>query len=361
VVIHLNSLQVRLRTKGSDRFSAPAEVVEIHASSAKLILTAVLAILLAAESQGQVASAPDANIPSANSPAQDAQGFLATIRASIFEKADTSAWRPLPISTFFSEGWDEVWTPSPKGSGGAPRFGWINAAAGHLTRAQFLTFAQGFNRAAAPDGYLGEYTLLTPLNRRLLIVTNVPFVLRNEVDSGLPILSPSPRGPRRFDSQTGFGDISITPRTLLHETKDFSMTAEMAVVTPTGTPPLAGSTTILIPAISFWNNVAGRFVVRGGIGVLFPTDGSEAESIGQLAVGQTLTDHDVPIVGDFTYYLSAVANTPLTNSELTRVTLTPGIRTHLGRNWSLLIGLPTPVTKERVADLGLICWFLKSW
>ena len=41
-------------------------------------------------------------------------------------------------------------------------------------------------------------------------------------------------------SQTGFGDISITPRVLLHETKDFSLTSELAVTIPTGTRPLAG-------------------------------------------------------------------------------------------------------------------------
>jgi hypothetical protein len=67
-----------------------------------------------------------------------------------------------------------------------------------------------------------------------------------------------------------------------------------------------------------------------------------------------LTDHKVPLFGDFTYYLSVVVNTPLSNGDLTRVTLTPGIRTHLGHDWYFLAGLPTPVTKERVADLGMI-------
>ena len=209
---------------------------------------------------------------------------------------------------------------------------------------------------------MGSYTLLTPLNRRLSIVTSIPFVLHNNVDSGLPINDPSfrPRGPTS-QNQTGFGDITITPRALLHETKDFSLTAEVAVVTPTGTQPLAGATTTLIPAVSFWNNIAGGVVIRGSIGVAFPTDGSGDESIGQLAVGQTVTDHDVPVFGDFTYYLATVVNTPLTNADQTRVTLTPGIRTHLGNDWYFLAGLPTPVTKQRVADLGLICWLMKSW
>jgi hypothetical protein len=35
--------------------------------------------------------------------------------------------------------------------------------------------------------------------------------------------------------------------------------------------------------------------------------------------------------------------------------------TCLGCDWYLLAGLPTPVTSERVADLGMILWFVKAW
>jgi hypothetical protein len=74
-----------------------------------------------------------------------------------------------------------------------------------------------------------------------------------------------------------------------------------------------------------------------------------------------VSGHDVPLIGDFTYYLAAVVTTPLANGDLTRVTLTPGIRTHLGHDWYFLAGLPVPITKERVADLGQICWFMRAW
>ena len=114
-------------------------------------------------------------------------------------------------------------------------------------------------------------------------------------------------------SHTGFGDITFTPRVLLHETKDFSLTAELAVLTPTGDRPLAGKTTVLTPAVGFWNNFAGGWVIRGGIGDAIPTDGGGENLISQLAVGQTLTEHDVPLLGDFTYYLSTVVNTPLSD------------------------------------------------
>jgi hypothetical protein len=32
-----------------------------------------------------------------------------------------------------------------------------------------------------------------------------------------------------------------------------------------------------------------------------------------------------------------------------------------GHDWYVLAGLPTPLTKQRVADLGMILWFMKAW
>jgi hypothetical protein len=43
----------------------------------------------------------------------------------------------------------------------------------------------------------------------------------------------------------------------------------------------------------------------------------------------------VPLFGDFTLYVSALANTPLAQGQRTSATLTPGLRTHLGRDWYL--------------------------
>ena len=44
-----------------------------------------------------------------------------------------------------------------------------------------------------------------------------------------------------------------------------------------------------------------------------------------------------------------------------RVTLTPGMRTHLGRDWYFLAGLPTPLASQRIGDIGMIFWFMKAW
>jgi hypothetical protein len=251
---------------------------------------------------------------------------------SIFGKPDPDTWRPLSCSTLFSEGWLEPWVPSPNGSGGAPRQGWINAADGNFYRLWWFTFAQSFNQGSSSNAYLGAYTLYTPLSRRLVLITNIPFVERNVVTSGLPLAGGPPRPRQMTRNQTTFGDLTFTPRVMLHETQDWSFTAEMAVTVPTGNQPLAGKTA-LTPAVGFWNNIAGRWVIRGAFGDLISLGGGGNNTlISQLAIGNTLTDHDVPLFGDFTLYVSAVADTPLSQGQRTSVTLTPGMRTHLGRD-----------------------------
>ena len=303
-------------------------------------------------------SCPAASVPSTDDWLEG--GHFETIAESIFGQPDPNCWHPLSLSSLFSEGWNESWVPSPSGSGGAPRQGWINAADGNLYRLTFFTFAQGFNNSPSSNAYLGANTILLPLSRRVELIVNTPFVLQNNAASGLPVIGSGPTSAPTTKSFTTFGDVSFTPRVLLYESKDFSLTAEVAVQTPTGNQPLAGNTSVT-PAFGFWNNFSGGWVVRGGMGVNLPTQSSGNDTlISQLAIGQTVTPHDVPLFGDFTYYLSAVAGTPLSSGETT-VSLTPGMRTHLGNDWYFLAGLPTPVTKQRVAELGMILWFMKAW
>jgi hypothetical protein len=95
---------------------------------------------------------------------------------------------------------------------------------------------------------------------------------------------------------------------------------------------------------------------------LIPLHGKNSNTIiSQLAIGQTLTDHDVRLLGDFTWYVSAVVESPTIQGKHTSMTLTPGIRTHLGNDWYFLAGLPTPVTSQRIGDIGMIFWFMKAW
>jgi hypothetical protein len=290
-------------------------------------------------------------------------GIFDTIAESVLGQPDPDTWRPLLLSTPFSEGWNEAWVPSPNGSGGAHRQGWIDAADGNFYRLWWFTFSQGFNQGNRSNAYLAAYTLYTPLSRRLLLITNIPFVEPNGVTGGLPIAG-GPSGSQTRTTtrnQTTFGDLTFTPRVMLHETQDFSLTSELAVTVPTGNQPLAGKTQ-LTPAVAFWYNFAGRWVIRGALGDQISLGGGGFDTlISQLAIGKTFTDHDVPLFGDFTLYVSALVDTPLRDGQRTNMRLTPGMRTHLGRDWYFLAGLPTPLTSARIGDIGMIFWFMKAW
>jgi hypothetical protein len=141
----------------------------IHQGPRVLIIAIALAVAIAAAAQAQTPSLPSPTPPSdfaslvgesetfvqptegvpfyyageASAPTafRVEMGLLDTITESICGKPDPDSWRPLPCSTLFSEGWLEPWVPSPNGSGGAPRQGWINAADGNLYRLWFFTFA----------------------------------------------------------------------------------------------------------------------------------------------------------------------------------------------------------------------------
>ncbi|MBI1325053.1 hypothetical protein GC170_17960 [bacterium] len=297
----------------------------------------------------------------ATGPQQVESRLFGTIFDSIFGPDAPETWHPLPFSTLLTEGWNESWVSSPNGSGGAPRQGWINAQDGNFYRLWWFTYSQGFNSAPKSDSFLGGYTLYSPFSRRFLLITNVPFYVRNVPESGQPFHHPANRDLPQGRPLSGVGNLMFTPRVLLHETQDLSVTAEMIVSTPTGTGPLGGSSTTLTPVLGFWTNVADGWVVRGGTGIQVPTRGGAESYINQLAVGQTLTGHDVPIIGDFTWYVSTLISTPLDNAGNSHVSLTPGFRSHVGNNWYLLGGLQVPVTKGRNNDLDMIFWFMKAW
>ena len=56
--------------------------------------------------------------------------------------------------------------------------------------------------------------------------------------------------------------------------------------------------------------------------------------------------------GDFTYYVSTVANSPINAGTATSITLTPGLRTHLGYDWYFLAGLPTPGDRRSASPIS---------
>ena len=85
-----------------------------------------------------------------------------TITESIFGQPDPNTWRPLPLSTLFSEGWLEPWAGAPAGQDGlTPRHGWLGAFDGVFYRL-WLTIFGYQNHLNAPfggDRYTGTYQI----------------------------------------------------------------------------------------------------------------------------------------------------------------------------------------------------------
>jgi hypothetical protein len=114
-------------------------------------------------------------------------GLLDLIRESMFAKRD-DLWRPLPVRTFFSEGWNEPWSATPHSSTGAPRQAFINAFDGVFYRLYLVSFSYYNNFEKNGSGYLGEYFLFAPISSRFQLRFDVPFIsLDHRVyDAGRP-------------------------------------------------------------------------------------------------------------------------------------------------------------------------------
>ena len=121
---------------------------------------------------------------------------LEVIRGSLFDDIYSpeaqARWTPLPLGTFFTEGWDQPFVnPTAAwrlaGTGGSPRHGWVNAFGGSFFRAWFFAFAydQGINRTTG-NGYVGQYTIFIPMNRRFEIHSDSHRLEQGRVESHVP-------------------------------------------------------------------------------------------------------------------------------------------------------------------------------
>jgi len=261
------------------------------------------------------------------------------VQQSICGPATDPVWTPLTIDTLFSEGWDEAWISPPSGSGGAPRMGWVNAADGHFNRNFIMDYlytdrVPGTTSASPHSNLnLGVFQFQSPLSRRLWISLDVPFPATSQSVNGVP-------------GKSSFGDFNVSTRVMLHETQDLSVNAGLGVRTDVGDPSTGTGQTRLYPQGQFWRDIGSGFVLRGGFGVDIATNPSLSPSatVSQLALGRFLTPHDAAPFGDLCLSLALVVRNNLGGNDPTSfVSLTPAIRTHLGRNYFLLAGWEVPV------------------
>lgn len=243
-----------------------------------------------------------------------------------------------PLSFWnFDDGWLESWIPPPNGELHLQRGGWVNTASGFFSREIDPTFSYFAGNSGTRDEYVGATNLFVPLNRRFQLGVFVPFV-------------DSLQGAGTLPSATSFGDVVITPQVMLEETETLSLSALLAIRTPTGETKTHNDKTILTPSLALWQDLPAGWQLRGGVGADFATHGGEGfDEIFDLnlATGRTLTRHEAAPFGDLTPYLSGNLNQFLGRSSFTNVSLTPGVRFFLGWHTYFITGVGVPVTNPK--------------
>src|SRR5208337_3197186 len=199
---------------------------------------------------------------------------LEVIRASLFDdiysKEAQARWTPLPLGTFFTEGWDQPFVlPTPgngglAGTGESPRFGWINQFGGINYRAWFFELFYA-NNVLGPhyrsngNQYIQDFTIFVPFNRRFEIQFDYLLIVSNKGGSN-----------NTYHGNTG--DTTISPRFQLSESKNFGQLFQTHFRTPTGAQDNGNGVASVAPEYSFWWNAYGNWVVRGATSVTVPTN-----------------------------------------------------------------------------------------
>lgn len=269
---------------------------------------------------------------------------------SLVGPLDTECWRPLTLAEFFTDGWE---SPYDSVDHHTPRQTWINSADGAFYRLAVLsgTWAQGTPEVV--DTANGSLFLFTPLNRRFEVGWFLPFT----------VTSPDPRSPATAATR-GTGDLTVAPRFLLAEDKHSSVTANCYVRCPTGSVLTGNGVASLSPDIEFWMNPTGRWVLRGGAGVTVPTNvtadnrpllesnpwtgfnlspGPFTSFDARLAGGVYVTPADAPVFKHLCGTVSTNFHTALSGGTTTYFSITPGMRTGIGRDWYVLAGFEVPL------------------
>jgi len=308
------------------------------------LLVTLVALLLAA---GPLHAAPPRN---ASPPCPIPDTRLELWRESLIGPLETECWTPLRVSEFFSDGWDR---PYDSIDHRVPRQTWINSADGAFYRLAVIsgTWAQGTTEVS--DTANGSLFLFTPFNRRFEIGWFLPFSL----------IAPNPASPATSTTR-GTGDLTVAARFLLAEDKTYSLTANCYVRCPTGSPETGNGVTSLSPDIEFWTHPMGRWVVRGGVGVTVPTNltaaslplleenpwtgfnlspGPFSSFDARLAAGYYMTPSDAPVLKHLCGTLATNFHTQLSGGNSSYFSITPGMRTGVGRDWYLLAGFEVPL------------------
>ena len=156
------------------------------------------------------------------------------------------------------------------------------------------------------------------------------------------------------------------PRFILSESRDLTQSFNVAFRVPTGKTDNVNGTAAITPTYEFWTNWWQGLVLRGGVGFFIPYGHQSIDEVGarpsfiaNLAAGYYFTPHSATPFGDFVFYLSANLVQTMVSPIGNHVSLTPGIRTHLGRDWYLLMGVEVPVAHAKAFDYQVLGALMK--
>lgn len=235
---------------------------------------------------------------------------------------DRSGWTPLDTDSFGDELFAR-WIPVPNGESGAPRQGWLGTADGFFTREAHLAYT--YVDASGDDLHQVLARFHYPFSRRLWAGLEVPFY--------------QDRG-----GQSDFGDVTLTTQVMLAETRNLSLNAGVGWRLPTGSASFGNEVFAAQPQLNLFTDIGSGFSFRGRVAYEFPDSGVPESFILNGAIGQTVTDHDRAPIGDLTWY---VASTWREFDEgPSFVSVTPGMRTHVGGNLFLLAGIEIPLANS---------------
>lgn len=299
---------------------SPLRAVRLLAVAGSIITLAMLAQpALASE-----ANDSDAAAPAPASPAPAPETIMITAAAATAAQSDggDGGWTPLGSEPFGKELFS-TWIPVPNGESGAPRQGWLGTADGFFTREAHLAYT--YIDAEGADLHQGLARLHYPFTRRLWAGLEVPFY-------------------QDIGGESDFGDITLNTQVMLAETRNLSLNAGVGWRLPTGLASFGNEIFAAQPQLNLFTDVGSGFSFRGRVAYDFPDSGASESFILNAAIGQTVTDHDRAPLGDLTWY---VASTWREFSDgPTFVSITPGMRTHLGGNLFLLAGIEIPLANS---------------
>ena len=262
----------------------------------------------------------------AAAPAEPATAEPAIALAQVDPAPAPREWTPLKFGNFGKE-FTERWIPVPNGTSGAPRQGWLATADGFFTREFHLAY--DYTDSRGPDAHEVLVRFNYPLSRRFWAGLEVPFY------------------QRLTNGRDNFGDITLSTLVMLAETRNLSINAGVGWRLPTGSVLLGNNRFSPTPQVNVFTDIGHGFSLRGRVGYQIGDRTDPDAVVVNATIGQTVTPHSKTPFGDLTWYVAANWSEPVTRNAPSFVSITPGLRTHLGGNLFLLGGVTFPVTPYR--------------